>query len=753
MKTKITLLVTLFIFTQYLFAQQAVEESMVVEEKEKHIYGIDGTHLLEKQDAEVAQFLRENPDYFEKVKLNKTSAWDFNVGDTRTWIAVNFTTNANYNVASTCRAVGTHCYVFVENTQWGNRVTQATVDAVVNAFDNQTPINPSKGIFQTNVETFGDPPDADNDPKIIIFLLDIRDGFDGSGGYIAGYFFSQNEISDNRAEIFFIDTYPLNLTTSDGLAEGLSTLAHEFQHMIHWNYHRTSSSLTFINEGCSLIAEYVNGYALREQVRYANETNHYLYDWRSSLSDAVLIDYSRAAKFTLYLYEQFGIEILKNIVQTTATGLNTYPSALTRMNASITFDQVLQNWFIANVVNDRSIKDEWGYLYTPIVKSNGITNYNPTINRGGTLDQFAVEYVSFVNGELLEVNFSTTSPSLITKVLKEGPGKKEIVDITPGITFSEPEFGSTYTNITLIIMNPTNTTEQPYSINAMGRAKTVELTSFYGNEPMGTISLPAGDTICVFFDRIQGGRLDSIKVAARRVGYIEGSVHYFTGVSRPTPIGNRLSEPFHLTSTSTPPVINSGATFPYEIPWPNWVKQDFTGENISTNFPFCCVFWIPQDIDNYALIMNSIIPEGEDVNVYTYRTTASSGPGWYITTGARDDGTSGAWLFHMIAYVGFENEPRIEVVELLPSYFKLEQNYPNPFNPSTKIQYTLEKVGMTKLTVYDMLGRELSTLVNEKKDAGTYEVTFNATNYASGIYYYKLQSNNIVQTKKMMLLK
>jgi len=130
MKTKINLLLALFIFTQYLFAQNAVEQSMVIEsvKEGKHIYAIDGTHLLEEQEAEVAKFLRENPDYFEKAKLNKTSAWNFNVGDTRTWFAVDFTTNINYNAPSTCRAVGTHCYVFVEDSQWGNRVTQSQVD-------------------------------------------------------------------------------------------------------------------------------------------------------------------------------------------------------------------------------------------------------------------------------------------------------------------------------------------------------------------------------------------------------------------------------------------------------------------------------------------------------------------------------------------------------------------------------------------------------------------------------------------------
>jgi hypothetical protein len=545
------------------------------------------------------------------------------------------------------------------------------------------------------------------------------------------------------AEIFFIDTYPLNLTTEGGLDEGLSTLAHEFQHMIFWNY-GSGQGLTFVNEGCSLIAEYVNGYALREQARYANETNHYLYDWRSSTSDAVLNDYSRAAKLTLYLYEQFGAEILKRIVRSASAGQNTYQYALNNINAGITFEEVLQNWFIANVVNDKTIKNEWGYTYPSIVKPSGIVNYSPTVTRSGEVERFAVEYISFVSGEELEVDFSTSLASIVTKVLKEGPGKKEVVDITPGTKFSEPEFGSTYTNITFIIMNPTSNMGigQGYFINAKGKGKNLELTSFYGNEPSGYLALPAGDTICVFFYRIQGGRLDSIKVAVRRAGYIEGSVNYFTGVQRPTPVGNKLSKDFHLTSTYTPGI-------PYPIPWDNWVKQDFTSENISTNFPFCCVFWMPQNIDDYAYIMSSDIPADGALNAYTYLIDQNP-PNWFYVT-AQGGGTI---LYHMIAYVGFgDAEPQIEVVELTPSYFKLEQNYPNPFNPSTKIQYTLEKAGMTKLTVYDMLGRELTTIVNEKKDAGTHEVTFNATNYASGIYYYKLQSDNIVQTKKMMLLK
>ena len=85
--------------------------------------------------------------------------------------------------------------------------------------------------------------------------------------------------------------------------------------------------------------------------------------------------------------------------------------------------------------------------------------------------------------------------------------------------------------------------------------------------------------------------------------------------------------------------------------------------------------------------------------------------------------------------------------------FKLAQNYPNPFNPTTKISYSVAERNNVSLKVYDMLGREVSTLVNTTKDAGNYEVNFDASKLASGLYIYKIQSGNFVQSKKMLLLK
>ena len=103
----------------------------------------------------------------------------------------------------------------------------------------------------------------------------------------------------------------------------------------------------------------------------------------------------------------------------------------------------------------------------------------------------------------------------------------------------------------------------------------------------------------------------------------------------------------------------------------------------------------------------------------------------------------------------FSNEVIVEIVA--PKEFSLEQNYPNPFNPSTSIQYSISSRQFVTLKVYDILGNEIATLVNEEKPAGGYEVEFNASSFnhhsSSGVYFYSLSAGNYFATKKMILLK
>jgi hypothetical protein len=85
--------------------------------------------------------------------------------------------------------------------------------------------------------------------------------------------------------------------------------------------------------------------------------------------------------------------------------------------------------------------------------------------------------------------------------------------------------------------------------------------------------------------------------------------------------------------------------------------------------------------------------------------------------------------------------------------YKLFQNFPNPFNPSTKISYKIKRDGNVSLTVFNLVGQEISVLVNEKQSAGNYEVEFDASELTTGVYLYKLQINGFTSVKRMTVLK
>ena len=89
----------------------------------------------------------------------------------------------------------------------------------------------------------------------------------------------------------------------------------------------------------------------------------------------------------------------------------------------------------------------------------------------------------------------------------------------------------------------------------------------------------------------------------------------------------------------------------------------------------------------------------------------------------------------------------------VPTEFLLSQNWPNPFNPSTKIKYSIPQSSQVQIKVFDVLGNEIETLVNEEKPAGTYEITWNAANLPSGVYFYQLKAESFIETKKMTLMK
>ena len=94
-----------------------------------------------------------------------------------------------------------------------------------------------------------------------------------------------------------------------------------------------------------------------------------------------------------------------------------------------------------------------------------------------------------------------------------------------------------------------------------------------------------------------------------------------------------------------------------------------------------------------------------------------------------------------------------EIINNLPTSYSLSQNFPNPFNPSTTIDYSVPEVSFITLKVFDVLGNEVATLVNENKPVGDYEVEFNRIELPSGMYFYQLRAGSFTETKKMVLIK
>jgi hypothetical protein len=122
---------------------------------------------------------------------------------------------------------------------------------------------------------------------------------------------------------------------------------------------------------------------------------------------------------------------------------------------------------------------------------------------------------------------------------------------------------------------------------------------------------------------------------------------------------------------------------------------------------------------------------------------------------------NGTYLFASTLYDGVWRRPLSQMITSvreiaeneMPREYKLGQNFPNPFNPTTTIKYRIQELSFVTLKVYDVLGNEITSLVNEEKYVGSYEAKFDATVLPSGVYFYRIQAGSFVETKKMLLLK
>ena len=169
------------------------------------------------------------------------------------------------------------------------------------------------------------------------------------------------------------------------------------------------------------------------------------------------------------------------------------------------------------------------------------------------------------------------------------------------------------------------------------------------------------------------------------------------------------------------------------------LTQDFSAGTMISDTSFLP----PRDsLGRYSFAIDTAVTDSDTLYVRAYT--------WY-------DGSPSTSKYLYVQDVNIYGTSVVTAVEWqknqLPDTYRLSQNYPNPFNPSTVINYAIPKEGLVRITIYDVLGRLVTTLVNEAKPAGTYQLQFNAANLTSGVYFYRIEAGNFAQTKKMILMK
>ena len=167
---------------------------------------------------------------------------------------------------------------------------------------------------------------------------------------------------------------------------------------------------------------------------------------------------------------------------------------------------------------------------------------------------------------------------------------------------------------------------------------------------------------------------------------------------------------------------------------PSTIKglPDVREDQPTSGMPHDTSFYVGTDVNDGSLFA---------VRVYPWYNATSSSTTKYVV------------LYDVRIYGTTSPATAVKKEESLPKVFSLSQNYPNPFNPSTQISFSLDKAGMTNLTVYNMLGQKVATLINGNLPSGEHNITFNADKLTSGIYIYQLTSGSNLISKKMILLK
>jgi len=326
----------------------------------------------------------------------------YDVGDQRQFIVSDVDTEEQFEIAAELRYKTPHVYMWVEN---GANVNNSALEKAANLFEEHT--------YPTNREFFGSEwtPGVDGDPHLSI--LHAR----GLGATVAGYFSSPDEYvqavrdDSNEMEMFYINLD--NIRVGSDFYNGV--LAHEFQHMIHWN--NDLNETTWLNEGCSELAMALNDrsydagfYSVGgSDISYAYAPDTQLTSWPEGTAGDASANYGGAYLFMEYFLERFGEEATKTLVSHPENGMESVDVTLASLGDSGDHKSLFAEWMMANILDDPDL-DEGQYGYTAIDPYEPLMDVryeqDDPMERTSTVQQYGVDYVEIQIRDPLSFTFT-----------------------------------------------------------------------------------------------------------------------------------------------------------------------------------------------------------------------------------------------------------------------------------------------------------------------------------------------------------
>ena len=347
---------------------------------------------LPKRDQRLLAIRLKNGGQDIPETVNQTSP-DYQVGQTDTfWVTDNGSEPPRqFQVDATLQYVTDHSYWWVED---GMSANENALQRSAERFENET--------YPTNREFFGSEwsPGVDNDVRVHVFM--------GNAPGVAGYYSASNSYSNqaepysNEREMFFIN---LNaISPGNDAFDGV--LAHEFQHMIHWNQDRNED--TWVNEGLSELATFLNGYGPSTFVSaFTRVPDTQLNNW-SSIPGATLANYGSSFLFMAYFLQQYGEDMMKAVVANPHNGVEGFNAVLTENGNDTHFEDIFADYLIANYLQDTDINNgKWGYDDMSVGAVNLTERHNSyPVEKQTTVYQFGGDYLELTGNGDVNIEFT-----------------------------------------------------------------------------------------------------------------------------------------------------------------------------------------------------------------------------------------------------------------------------------------------------------------------------------------------------------